>query len=1285
MTASAAPTGLRRTRLRAAAGLAAAAVLLACASALLEPFSSVQPSPQALERLRRTAVRIKADFQSLLDGQGARLSRLTAHPWPDDPTARFGLLRDAAGDPQIEGAALTGPEGDLLLWLGHAFDVGDIVSAAPPAAAPVSGRPIIRLVRAKSSSYLVQAARVDRGFAVVFRLLAFSPEFKSRFLAEYQFLPARLRSGGRIEYIDFRDDASRYEDLFRRGGDEFIGRPGLEGRIQSLFFPLRDPGGRMAATVNIRSKAPAAVLRSRIEALWLAALILAFLALSLILWDVLASGRRPLAAALTLTGLRLALLPLGRLSVFEGSAAFSPAGAGFRSILGLTGSPFDIFATSVWLAALLALAARIAAARPDSAAGGRARAASRWPTAGAFIASCAGISALMGAAVRHILRNASLNPLEFRARPDFLFLFAGLILVWGAGTALQAALLRRLAPRPPFWIVGPALLLPPLLGAAISPASWVTGLAAGPALTALIVALRQGVPARLRRWGIVAVLLQTVFFYVCLAGAASEKGRTLAGRFVKDSVESLEPWARFLLTESIPEVDRSKKAIIGLLGSAAADSTLAAEIWSRTLPARFNWYSSLEILGRDGVPRSRFSLNIPKILRPAAAASPGADWTVAAVAVPLMGRERRFLTAARDLIEEGEVLGRVVLSLSLDPDMLPFLYSSNPYFELLRVDTIPSLSGFDIRFAVFDAQGRILFNPFKISSGVAASAFAPEGKWSRWRDNGRPYDLYGFLAGDRRYAAFLPRRTWRFHVVNLARTIALALAGLGPLLAATAWASARRRGRRFLWSFASRVFLSFLTVALVPILLFAAFSSSFFDRLFTRQFVEKAALHADMARGVMDDFLFLEEGAAAGIDWPPEDLVLWISNTIGNDVNLYRDGRLVASSRRELFDAGILPEILDGDVYFQLRYGSDPTVASETRLGTYSLRTLTVPYESPGGSLAIGLPFPFERRDIASASQELTEFLVFMAVFILGLVPLAARGIGGRIVEPVRRLLAGTREASLGNLEFAIDYEGRDEMKTLVDGFNAMIGSLKQHQQELAELGQKAAWAEMARKVAHEIKNPLTPIQLSAEHILRVYEDGRQDLGPALKESISYIVGEVDNLRRIALEFLDVSREPVARRERIPVDDLFRETVEPYRRLLADRIDIHEEYSVGRPAVVLGDRAKLKVALRNLLTNAIESIHGRGEIRTRVEAAGSEILMAVDDTGTGMEADVRDRIFEPYFSTKDAGTGLGLPISKKIVEDHGGSIRIESAPGRGTRVLISLPAAPAADDPPAAA
>jgi two-component system nitrogen regulation sensor histidine kinase NtrY len=336
---------------------------------------------------------------------------------------------------------------------------------------------------------------------------------------------------------------------------------------------------------------------------------------------------------------------------------------------------------------------------------------------------------------------------------------------------------------------------------------------------------------------------------------------------------------------------------------------------------------------------------------------------------------------------------------------------------------------------------------------------------------------------------------------------------------------------------------------------------------------------------------------------------------------------------------------------------------------------LSVPYTAVEPPLLLSLPFPFERQEISAASRELFEFLVVIGVFFVGTVLVLARGIGAMIVTPVRRLLAGTREAALGNLEFEVEYRGRDEMKTLVDGFNAMIRNLKSHRQEMAELGRKAAWAEMARKVAHEVKNPLTPIQLSAEHLLHVWQDRPDEFESALKESITYIVGEVDNLRRIAQDFLDLSRAAILNKEPVALDEILRETVAPYKKLLSDRLVFHEEIAEG--LAFEGDRDKLKIAFRNLMINAIESIRHRGDIRVAARREAERFLVTVADTGSGMNPDVLDRIFEPHFSTKAAGTGLGLPITKKIVEDHGGTIRVRSEAGRGTTIFIELPAGPA--------
>ncbi len=238
-------------------------------------------------------------------------------------------------------------------------------------------------------------------------------------------------------------------------------------------------------------------------------------------------------------------------------------------------------------------------------------------------------------------------------------------------------------------------------------------------------------------------------------------------------------------------------------------------------------------------------------------------------------------------------------------------------------------------------------------------------------------------------------------------------------------------------------------------------------------------------------------------------------------------------------------------------------------------------------------------------------------------------------------------------------------MRTLVDGFNAMVGSLKAHRQELAEMGKKVAWAEMARKVAHEIKNPLTPIQLSAEHVLRVYEDRDGDFDKALRESISYIIGEVEHLRRVAQEFMEIARDTTVRRESCdlggPGGDPRSLQESPFREDPFSGILRGADVSLSRR------RGQAPDGVPEYRHQRPRGGPGKGRDHGDRPGSGPCWRVTVRDTGAGMTRAVLDKIFEPYFSTKNAGTGLGLPIARKIVEDHGGTVRVDSAAGRERR------------------
>ena len=1121
---------------------------------------------------------------------------------------------------------------------------------------------------------------------VHFTRLAFIPQVKSSFIREFHALSPALRSEFHIDYWSFRDDIEGFEKFFARHEDEFVGQPRQKNEIQTLFFPLRNETGRIMATVTLASRSLTSRLTATREGLRLILFLLLIAAASAALvyfWSSLEfrRGRDPvagIAGAALLIGLRLLALPLGQLERVQSLRLFRPDVAGFISWRGLTQSPADILLTALTALGLAAVLA-VFAFRP------RAERESRPSLLRGLVAHVAAAALAAGAilavyeVVRRVVFNSNLALLRWDFDISRLALQLGLFVCLVAALVVLAVVFR-VAFRDPR-----TSLLSGLAGALGAAAVIIarTGpsfllAAASAALIAWLfaVAAVHGLSKRRELW-VAGLILSTLWLARSVDGLSVTRTRHLIETTVSHTILTQETWGNFLIEESLPGLDRSERQIIAFFKD-PQDADFAQALWQKTPVAKSNWYSSLEVRDAEGNTLSRFSLNVPKVLGGTPDLDPSEDWTIVRYPLSFIGKEKDFLVGYRDYAEGGMRLGRVVLYVALDPEMLPFLYSANPYFEVLRTDSLPSLSQIDFGCEIFDLDGRSLFNPRKLTVGLSAEnlrrlkgSAAPF--WSEFRERGTNYDAYFFQWGGRGYSLFTPRKNLRTRAVDFLRFFFLGLAATLLVVIATTLVSGKASLRRPLWSFSNRVYASFLAVALVPMLLFTVFTRNLFDSLFTERFVEDSAVHASYAQGLMEAFLIIQGVELSPYLAPSEDLALWISSTLSNDVILYSDGVLLASSRREFFDSGLLPEILDGEAYQALVYDRKPFFIQRTRLGGYSFQTLTVPYKSKGTQLFISLPFPFEREQLNKATQEIAEFLVVLSAFFIVLVILFSRGIKSLFIVPVRKLLAGTREVGLGNLEVSIEHRSRDEMMTLIDGFNTMVRNLKAHEQELAEMSKKVAWTEMARKVAHEIKNPLTPIQLSAEHVLKVYEDKRGDLDKALKESMSYIISEVESLRRIAQEFLEIARDTTVSKEPVDLRDILEDVLRPYRRPLAERIRI-TVVAEGSDFRARGDAAKLKTAFRNVVANAVEAISQQGEVVVTIGRRGQVYTIAVRDSGPGMSRETVDRIFDLYFSTKDAGTGLGLPITKKIVEEHGGTIRVASEPGHGTTVTIELPA-----------
>jgi nitrogen fixation/metabolism regulation signal transduction histidine kinase len=252
-----------------------------------------------------------------------------------------------------------------------------------------------------------------------------------------------------------------------------------------------------------------------------------------------------------------------------------------------------------------------------------------------------------------------------------------------------------------------------------------------------------------------------------------------------------------------------------------------------------------------------------------------------------------------------------------------------------------------------------------------------------------------------------------------------------------------------------------------------------------------------------------------------------------------------------------------------------------------------------------------------------------------------------------------------------------DELGRLVEDFNSMARDLQRQRAELERTNRLEAWAEMARQVAHEIKNPLTPIQLNAEHLRRVHADRGEPLSPVLQECVATILTQVRLLRQIASEFSSFASSPTAKPAAVDVPELLDEVVGPYRSGLSGRIRFEMDVPPDLPRVMV-DRTLIARSLTNLVENALHAMPGAGTLSVTARAEDHRVRVRIGDTGVGMDPEALERAFEPYFSTKATGTGLGLPIAKRNVELTGGTIAVTSERERGTTVELTLPTMQAA-------
>ncbi len=496
----------------------------------------------------------------------------------------------------------------------------------------------------------------------------------------------------------------------------------------------------------------------------------------------------------------------------------------------------------------------------------------------------------------------------------------------------------------------------------------------------------------------------------------------------------------------------------------------------------------------------------------------------------------------------------------------------------------------------------------------------------------------------------------------------------GILILLMKWRSA---GFSFNVSIQKRIQVVFVLLLLVMLVIVAIGTVYYTVQQFERKHLE---LLENKVQSIM-----LELEYKIGLDGPvtasPDEYLNYqlqmISNVFYSDINLYGvDGMLRGSSRPELFRNGLAGVQMNPRAYYKLAYTDAVRHLDEEKIGDLSYISFYVPLLDSDNRLSGFVNLPYfvgnnELRDeISSVIVTVVNFYLIFTFFVISLAVFLAR----QITRPLLLLQSKISQIKLDRFNDKIDYKGEDEIGGLVAEYNRMVDELAISAGKLAKTERELAWREMAKQIAHEIKNPLTPMKLNIQLLQRAWNDKVEDFDSYMNRVTGTLIEQINSLSTIASEFSKFAQMPSTKSEVVNLMD----KIESCRTLFSDSgsVPIRLINEAGGRVMVKADGEQLIGVFNNLIKNAIQSIPSSrdGLVDITVRRIDNKIVVAIKDNGKGVPDAIRNDLFVPSFTTKTGGMGLGLAISRRVVENAGGRIWFETEDGFGSVFYVELPA-----------
>ncbi len=899
-------------------------------------------------------------------------------------------------------------------------------------------------------------------------------------------------------------------------------------------------------------------------------------------------------------------------------------------------------------------------------------------------------------------------------------------------------------------------------------------------------------------------------FFVLDLSYSKLKRSTILGES-KLEIQYQEARNRQLLEESLRKIALSPSFPINLLTNQDQHEILAFELWKMTELFTLGTQSSIEIYSRDGTLVSRFSNNLPSFEETIQSpASTPFELKISEKEYSIGGLSRNVLYGELPILSGSMVAGSAVIHILNEPENIPFLtlgQSFSKFFGEPETNLLYSeLIGTQPPFIIYEKNGKIRFsnvaNPPYLSQDIMNNHWSND-DWKLFPISDYPYELY-LLRHDEKFFAtgFLAKNFFKdaslfvkFCFLSLIIGAILFIlvrilyhpSSFAPLHLNNVIGYIRM-------SYYRKLLISIIIASLIPLLFLSFLIRGIITQKANEAIYDSGLNILEASSRVVNDYL-AAQGEEIGADLEEtvnDEVLFWLSGVVNQDIILFSRGSLLASSRRDLFLAGLLSRRLDSEVYKKIILNNEPYLIKEEYFGNklfYILYSALDMEGFPAGVISIPLNVSYNR--ILMEAKNVGDIILLVTVLTLLLLAAISYFIASSVSRPIVNLVSATARITSGDYDTHVSSRSSDETKMLTESFNEMARSLKvqrddlrkrkdyiekilnnittgvistdhrgnvvtinpsasfllkldtpisegihlpdflarsQKYKSLAHLLEESlisekqrieteleipiarkmsqlkivifpffeqektppgrillieditemvrsnrlsAWAEMAKNIAHEIKNPLTPIQLSAEHLKSVFKNDRAKIDTLFENCIETIIKQVSELRRISADFSSYSRIPELKKEKVNLSILMKEVLDPYRNTLPERIKLVETYEEVGDSLI--DRKVMKGAFINIIENSLQAISDEGEIRVSVRKDSNRTEITIEDSGEGIPEENLDKLFEPYFSTKEHGTGLGLAISKKVIEAQEGEISAESKLSQGTKIIIKFP------------